>query len=175
MKKIITILGIVGIIIIAVFVFQKNQQSSPVISESPTPKPISLCYRYENTLPSGFSDRALLIMNFTGTGGTNLTGEYRNYPAESDSKVGTFTGTAGPMIPAISARIADVWWDSFAEGMRVTEQLRIVFGEGSAAAQFGEMVDRGDGVYVYKDVTNLTSGFQMNQVDCTGFDIAGGR
>jgi hypothetical protein len=96
-----------------------------------------------------------------------VTGEYKNLPAEKDSKVGTFAGTVGPMDPKISARTADVWWNSMAEGMTVTEQLKIVFGEGNAAAQFGEMVDRGGGVYVYKNTKQLNSGFQMSQVDCT--------
>jgi hypothetical protein len=52
----------------------------------------------------------------------------------------------------------------------VTEQLKIEFGEGSAVALFGEMVDKGDGVYIYKDNTKLTSGFQMSQTDCESLD-----
>jgi hypothetical protein len=57
-----------------------------------------------------------------------------------------------------------------AEGMQVTEQLKIQFDKGSAVALFGEMIDRGDGTYVYKDSTKLTPGFQMSQVDCTELD-----
>jgi hypothetical protein len=102
--------------------------------------------------------------------GDKVTGEYQNLPAEKDSKVGIFTGTVGKMDPEIGGRIADVWGDSFAEGMRVTEQLNIEFGEGSAVALFGEMVDRGDGVYLYKDATKLTPGFQMSQTDCEALD-----
>jgi hypothetical protein len=65
------------------------------------------------------------------------------------------------------ARTADVWWDSMAEGMSVREQLQIIFGEGNAQVGFGEMVDIGDGVYLYKDLKNLTYGEYMTDVDCT--------
>ncbi len=141
------------------------------VSVGELPQPIELCYWYEGNQKNTFPDRALLRMTITGPGGSQVVGEYRNLPGEKDSKTGPFSGTIGPMDPATSSRTADVWWDSLAEGMRVTEQLRIVFGEGSAAAQFGEMVDAGDSDrYVYKDTAQLTSGFQMSQVDCEVFD-----
>jgi hypothetical protein len=98
--------------------------------------------------------------------GDTVLGEYRNLPAEKDSKIGKFEGTVGDFDPQMSGRRADVWWISMAEGMEVKEQLIIEFGEGSAVALFGEMVDRGDGVYVYKDKTKLTPGFLMSQIDC---------
>jgi hypothetical protein len=172
MKKTLLIGGLLIVIAIVVVAVVLGKKEDPVVViPEPTPtQPIVMCYHYEQKQPSGFSDRAILKMNITGTGGTQVTGEYKNLPAEKDSKVGTFTGTVGPMDPAISARTADVWWNSMAEGMTVTEQLKIVFGEGSATAQFGEMVDRGDGTYIYKDVTKLTNGFQMSQVDCEILD-----
>ena len=122
-----------------------------------------MCYQYYKDTSRGFADRAWLKMNILGD---KITGEYQNLPAEKDSKVGKFSGTVGKMDPKISGRIADVLWDSEGEGMNVTEQLKIEFGEGSAVALFGEMIDRGDGVYVYKDATKLTPGFQMSQTDC---------
>ncbi len=134
------------------------------------PHSISMCYRYFAQTNRGSFDQALLRMEIMGD---QVAGEYQNIPAEKDSKKGTFTGTVGAMDPMISARTADVWWDSFAEGMRVTEQLHILFGEGSASAMFGEMIDRGDGVYVYRDVSKLTPGFQMSQIDCESLDDIG--
>lgn len=124
---------------------------------------IGMCYHYSKLANAGLYDRALLRMEISGD---KVTGEYRNLPAEKDSKVGTFSGTVGVMDPKISARTADVWWISMAEGMTVTEQLKIQFGEGSAVALFGAMKDRGDGTYVYADTTKLTPGFQMSQIDC---------
>lgn len=170
MKKLL-IIG-VSIIIIAVAAIYFIIQKKPVVSPDPVvanPEPVMMCYQYSKKMPSGFSDKAVLKMTLSGPGGSQVTGEYKNLPAEKDSKSGTFTGTVGPMDPKISARTADVWWNSMAEGMRVTEQLKIVFGDGSAAAQFGEMVDRGDGTYVYKDPAHLTNGFQMSQTDCVNY------
>lgn len=163
----IVIFATVGLVL--VLTYEQNPVSENTVV-TPPETPIALCYVYDQKQPSGFSDRVFLKMNLTGPGGTQVTGEYKNLPAEKDSKVGTFTGTVGPMNPEISARTADVWWNAMAEGMTVTEQLKIIFGEGSATAQFGEMVDRGDGTYLYKDTTNLSNGFQMSQVDCTDLD-----
>lgn len=163
------IIVITSIGLLFVLTYERNPVSENTVVIPPE-APITLCYAYDQKQPSGFTDRAFLKMNLTGPDGTQVTGEYNNLPAEKDSKVGTFTGTVGPMHPEISARTADVWWNAMAEGMTVTEQLKIVFGEGSATAQFGEMIDRGDGTYLYKDTTNLTNGFQMSQVDCTDLD-----
>jgi hypothetical protein len=173
MKKTLLLVGGMLIVIAAIVIVVLVGNEKEPVAVVPEPQPaqaIEMCYQYSKKQPSGYSDRALLKMTLTGTGGTQVTGEYKNLPAEKDSKVGTFTGTVGPMDPKISARTADVWWNSMAEGMTVTEQLKIVFGEGSAVAKFGEMVDRGDGTYVYKDVTKLTNGFQMSQTDCENID-----
>jgi hypothetical protein len=166
MKKIIIYI-IIPIIVIVIFVFLSRNKKIEIAQNPPTPEPIAMCYQYSKETVRGFSDQAWLKMNILGN---KVTGEYRNLPAETDSKVGKFDGTVGKMDPKISGRIADVWWDSFAEGMSVKEQLNIEFGEGSAVALFGEMMDRGDGVYVYKDVAKLTPGFQMSQTDCESLD-----
>lgn len=165
MKKILTyiVISIIVVIIIVIFVFLLNNKNSNIVENPPAGNTIEMCYQYSKGTSAGFVDRAWLKMSILGD---KVTGEYQNLPAEKDSKVGKFTGTVGLMDPKISGRIADVWWDSFAEGMSVTEQLKIEFGEGSAVALFGEMIDRGDGVYVYKDATKLTAGFQMSQTDC---------
>ncbi len=173
MKKTLFISGgilIVIAIIIAAVLLNNKKEPIAVIPELKPENPVEMCYQYAQKTDRGFTDRAILRMNITGAGGTQVTGEYKNLPAEKDSKTGIFSGTIGPMDPEISARIADVWWESQAEGMRVTEQLRIVFGEGSAVAQFGEMVDDDSGNYVYKDITRLTNGFQMSQTDCNSLD-----
>ncbi len=136
----------------------------PVVT---TPQARELCFYYEKPTSRGFADIAWLKMNITGG---QVSGEFRNLPAETDSKVGTFTGTVGAVDQGAMARTADVWWDSLAEGMQVREQLKIIFGEGTAQAAFGEMMDRGDGVYVYKDPNKYTLGFPMTDVACSDLD-----
>lgn len=156
MKKTLPVVALTCVIIISLILVNKNKKT-PIVTDTTVPEAIHICYRYID------KDRAFLKLNITGN---TVTGEYQNLPAEKDSKVGTFTGTVGAMDPKISGRVADVWWNAKAEGTTVVEQLHIIFGEGSAVALFGEMVDHGDGTYVYKDVTKLTPGFQMSQTDC---------
>ena len=165
MKKILTYVAIFIVIIIIIFIFLLKNKKLDIVQNIPKSEPeaIDMCYQYSKKTSSGFVDHAWLKMSILGD---NVTGEYQNLPAEKDIKVGKFAGTVGPMNPKISGHIADVWWNSSAEGMNTKEQLNIEFGEGSAVALFGEMIDRGDGVYVYKDVTKLTPGFQMSQTDC---------
>lgn len=134
--------------------------TSPVTSDS---KPIELCFYKKDKTPSGLFDVNWLKMNLSGD---KVTGEFHYLPAEKDSKVGTFEGTVGAVDKAMMVRKADVWWNSMSEGMQVKEQLRIVFGEGTAQAGFGEMVDKGDGTYVYKNVSKITYGTSMTDVDC---------
>ncbi len=166
MKKILIYIVLVVVVLIGTIIYFVNTKNENVVIV-PTPKePIAMCYQYQKETSRGFVDRVWLKMNITGDKGDKVTGEYQTLLAEKDSKVGTFIGTIGPMDPKISGRIADVWWNSLGEGMRVTEQLRIEFGEGSAFALGGEMVDRGDGTYVYKDAIKLTPGLQMSQIDC---------
>ena len=131
---------------------------------------INLCYYRGDKTTSGYYDIAWLKINTHGSADNTVTGEFNNLPSEKDSKIGTFEGTVGPVDKNTMARTADVWWSSEAEGMSVKEELRVEFGDGSATAGFGEMVNRGDGVYVYKDKTNLTYIKQMNQIDCQSLD-----
>lgn len=171
MKKIIIYTSVFIGVIMATFVYVAMNKKSEILEIVEKPivtKSIDMCYQYSKKTSSGLVDRSLLKMSITGD---KVSGEYQNLPAEKDSKVGKFTGTVGAMDPKISARIASLWWDSSAEGMNVKEQLKIEFGEGSAVAFFGEMVDKGDGVYVYKDITKLTPGFQMSQTDCDNLNV----
>ena len=167
MKKIFVYIVLIIIVVVVVLFFIFKKEKPIVIEKPPAKEAIAMCYQYSKETSRGFVDRAWLKLNILDT---NITGEYQNLPAEKDSKVGIFTGTVGPMDPQISGRIADVWWDSMGEGMQVMEQLKIEFGEGSASVLFGEMLDRGDGIYVYKDVSKLTPGFQMWQIDCEKLD-----
>lgn len=172
MKKILVYIVLIIIIIVGAIVYLSKSKKSEIIIQNPpvstpTKEAIGMCYEYSKETSRGFADRAWLKMSILGD---KVTGEYQNIPAEKDKKVGKFNGTVGSMDPKISGRIADVMWESEGEGMSVTEQLKIEFGEGSAVALFGEMVDRGDGVYLYKDATKLTGGFQMSQIDCEALD-----
>jgi hypothetical protein len=143
-------------------------ENNPVITEEKEEqKPIEMCYYRGDKVKSGLYDVAWIKLNILNE---KVTGEFHNIPAESDSKVGSFEGTVGPLIQEIMGRRASVWWNSYAEGMNVKEELAIEFGDGSATVGFGEMVDRGDGIYIYKNKDNLFYIKSMSQVDCETLD-----
>ena len=168
MKKKISILIIVVLLIIIGFLLFRNYKViSPTITEEQKIR-VSLCYYYSNKTDNGLEDRAWLRLDITN--GTNVSGEFDNYPAEKDRKTGAFIGTAGPLNQNTMGRTAELWWNSSAEGMQVKEELNVEFGDGSASALYGEMVDRGDGVYVYKDKTALSFGSSLSQIDCDTFN-----
>lgn len=164
---IILILVIVGAIILSATSKKEAVVTESNTSESELEKDLikqgSFCYYRSDKAESGFYDIAWIKLNIAGN---IATGEFRHLPAESDSKVGTFKGEAETIDQTPMNTRANVWWDSQAEGMEVKEELEIIFNEESATVGFGEMTDRGDGVYVYKDKTNLFYPKPMNKIDC---------
>jgi hypothetical protein len=121
-----------------------------------------LCYIW-NTQEG---DTAKLVMAFSGEGGSQVEGSFDYYPVEKDSKSGVFTGTAGPLDRSIMARTATLWWEVSSEGTTLTEELSVIFGDGSASIGFGEMKKKKKGVYVYADRENISYALDMWQTDC---------
>lgn len=170
MKKLLYVAATALVILSAIYIVKINRihpVPAPVVVEPVVTPTISLCFYQEFKTPRGLYDSQLLRLNLSGG---SVTGEYQNLPAEKDKKVGTFSGTVSAVDKVAMARTADVWWNSMAEGMQVKEQLKITFGEGNAEAGYGEMVDRGDGTYVYKDPAHLTYGKSMTDVACSDLD-----
>lgn len=173
--KTIIIALLIIIVIGAVILYIINNKKSGIKIENKgdtiteVKEPIRMCYYRADKTDRGFYDVAWLKLSILGE---KITGEFHNLPAEKDSKVGDFEGTVGPLDQAVMARHATVWWNSRAEGMEFKEELAIQFGDGSATVGFGEMIDSllGDGVYLYKDKTNLYWIPSMNQIDCEYLD-----
>jgi hypothetical protein len=153
---------VVCVVVVGIYLILTNSKKEPDIIQA-VKEPVSLCYIYSNKTDRGFYDKASIRLDINGE---NVSGEFKNIPAEKDSKVGKFKGTVGPLDKEIMGRTANLWWDSMAEGMQVKEELIIEFGDGSASALFGEMVDRGDGVYVYKNKNELSFGTELWQISC---------
>jgi hypothetical protein len=126
-KQIIIIILII-IIIGAIYLSIKSKETivpvdnTIVNTELEEIKTYNLCYYRSNKTDRGFYDTAWLKLNIKGE---NITGEFQNLPAEKDSKIGTFEGTVGPVNQKNMARSANVWWNSFAEGMNNKEELII--------------------------------------------------
>lgn len=128
----------------------------------------SLCYYQETPLENGLRDKSWLRIEDTleETGMNTLRGEFYNIPAEKDTKVGTFAGEymldeADPMfIKAMTL------WQSQAEGATVLEELAIKFNSQEVLIGFGEMKDRGDGIYVYTDKNAIAFTQTIPVVSC---------
>ncbi len=132
-------------------------------------KPIELCFaKYGKPYDdSGYYDKFTLRLLLSGEGGTNATGELNFFPAQKDSKVGKFVGTVSPVDKMSMSRTADLWWNTFGEGMNVMEEQRIIFGEGTASVGFGGTADRGDGVYAYTENPDIHYTLTLNDVSCS--------
>lgn len=167
MKKILipiaAVLVVAAAIAAIVFVPKKSSVNPPVVASPVAANPVSLCFYGQSKTPSGLSDVSLAVLDIAGD---RVTGSFKYLPAEKDSKAGSFSGTVGPVDRAAMARTADVVWNVSAEGTDAKEQLRIVFGEGTAQAGFGEMVRGADGVWNYKDASKLSYGQVMTDVAC---------
>ena len=174
--KQISVVALIIIIMIVVFMVigpKKEQElitnNDNVVTDTGQQEPINICYYRATKTDRGFYDKAWLKLNLLNE---KITGEFYNLPSESDSKVGTFEGIILTANSTVYEKKATVWWESRAEGMEVKEELAIKFGDESATVGFGEMVDSqlGDGVYLYKDKSNLYYIEPMNQIDCESLE-----
>lgn len=164
-NKNITVLILVVIIAWAGFLYFKKaeapteeivQDNTEVVENT---NKIQMCFIYNTEA----GDKASIIMNINGD---DVDGEFNWVPAEKDSKTGKFSGAISPVDPYMMARTLDVIWDASAEGTLVKEQLKIIMGEGNASPGFGEMKDRGDGVYVYTDPENINYSLNLSLTSC---------
>jgi len=178
MKKNI-ILGIILIIAIGAFYFfTKEEVIAPVVTDTTNEEkvientedsnPIELCFtKFGEHDENGFYDKYTLRMTLDGE---KDTGELKLLPAEKDALVGKFEGTVVPVDRMVMTRTANLIWDAEGEGMNAKQELKIIFAEGTASIGFGEMIDRGNGVYVYKNPTKVDYSFYLTDTSCLDLD-----
>ncbi len=87
--------------------------------------------------------------------GDIVTGEIKSIPSFKDSKVGPLEATIVSVDIETRENMTNGWWDTFGEGMTAREQLWMNFDGGNLRLAFGEMKDRGDGVYVHSKNKDL--------------------
>ncbi|MDD3662495.1 MAG: hypothetical protein PHT84_01370 [Candidatus Pacebacteria bacterium] len=168
-NSVIILIFVILIIIGVIWFFNSKEQERIIkIDESQLGKESesisSLCFYRSIKNENGFYNVAYLKSNILNS---KINGEFYHLPAETDSKIGTFEGE---ITQKEGESIASVWWNSLAEGMNIKEELTIKIREESATVGFGEMKDRGDGVYIYKDSSNLYFIENMPQIDCDILD-----
>ncbi len=163
-KKIILILLIIIIVILIVFSLLKNFSVNKITDREISVDNKEYCYYKEDFKTSGYSDVAWMKISENGN---TVKGEFRNLPAETDSKVGLFTGLIMKSDLQNNIKTADVIWNTFAEGMNNKEQLIFDYGKDSAIVYFGEMQEEGEGgFFVFKNKNNLFPQNKMNSMDC---------
>ncbi|MFA6301215.1 MAG: hypothetical protein WC609_02605 [Candidatus Paceibacterota bacterium] len=173
MKKVLFFVVIIFIIIGVFYFINKKEAIAPVVvppsatdtkSTTVDTGPAELCFaKFGTPDKNGYYDKYTLRMILDGG---KVTGELNLLPAEKDKKTGEIEGTVSAVDKTTMTRTADLWWYASAEGMNVKEQLKIIFGEGTSSIGMGEMVDRGDGVYVYKDLKNISYTLNLTDVAC---------
>lgn len=158
--KIIKYILVAVFVVFTVFVLVKNKGRESAVGNT---EERAICYIWNTEA----GDKATLKMVFTGEGGSQVSGYFNYLPAEKDRKVGEFSGTAGVLDQSSMSRTADLIWNSQAEGMTVQEELKVIFGDGIATVGFGEMKDRGDGVYIYANPDAISYSLNLQQTDCS--------
>lgn len=171
-SKVIKLIIIIPIITVAITAIILNTTSKKevlmeikktgTIEETPTGYKNFCYYRSEKT-EKGIYDKTWIKLNIIGD---KVTGEYQNIPADSDSKTGTFEGTIYQPNEKIIKKHADVWWNSRTKGIEIKEELAVEWNDESATVGLGEMIQRQDGIFVYRDKTKLIYTKPINQVDC---------
>lgn len=158
------IILLIIIVVILLLLQGKRVKDEPKVSDEGIPQnTISLCFYKKDVSPNGPVGKYTLRMNLAGD---KVDGELKFLPAEKDSKVGKFSGSVSALDQTLMGRRISAMWDTMAEGMNTTEELKIIFGEGTANVGFGEMTDRGDGVYVYKNPEAITYSLDLSDVAC---------
>lgn len=108
-------------------------------------------------------DKAQLSMDIRGE---KVVGEFNWLPKEKDKKTGIFTGNVISLSSGINKYGVSALWDTMGEGMNVKEELTIIFDDAIAKPGFGEMKDRGDGVYVYANPDKVSYDLNLQKTDC---------
>lgn len=176
MKKILPVTLILCIVVAIALFFQKKEVVAPaprpdVSDTQVSTTPVALCFgMFTPANQRGFSDAYTLHMLLDNEKGT-ASGELKFMPGEKDSKVGSFTGNVSAVDKSMMARTINAIWNTAAEGMNAKEELKIIFGEGTASIGTGEMVERDDGIYAYKDPSKLNYSLNLSDVACSDLTL----
>lgn len=131
-----------------------------VINTSPEVIAKQLCYIWNTEA----GDKAMISMDIREE---NTIGEFYLSLAGEQTISGIFRGVVSPVDEATNKRSVNALWQVISGENQLISELVIIFDEnGIAAPGFGEMADRGDGVYAYTDPTNIYFPISLQQTDC---------
>lgn len=170
LKSVLIIIIVLPLIVIILGATKTNKDIKPKektnlpddswsINLAPEVSARQLCYIWNTEA----GDSAKLSMDLRAD---KVIGEFYWLPFAKDKKTGVFKGSVTPMDPMTSSRTVSAIWEVSAEGMINKEEIKIIFGEGTANVGFGKMKDRGDGVFIYANPDKLYFGPNLQQTDC---------
>lgn len=133
------------------------KEENKEINLSPQIDAEQLCYIWNTEA----GDKAMLSIDIRED---KAIGEFYWLPFEKDSKTGIFKGNLSQA--SETSRIVSGFWETKAEGMTANEEIKIILEENIAKVGFGEMKDRGDGVYVYANPDDLSYEPNLQETDC---------
>lgn len=165
MKKILFLIILV-LIVLGVFYFINNEVANAPAGDEVKKEGGSgeFCFaKFSEPNKNGYFDRYILRLIIDGE---TAKGELDFLPAEKDMKTGEFEGKIDATNQSIGTKEANLWWYTVAEGMSAKEELKIKFNDQKANVGAGELVDRGDGVYVYKNPGNISYTLGLNSLSC---------
>lgn len=155
--------GVVIVIIllgIAVWFIGHRPQTAPLAQSE------AACFYSEVTGSQGLKD--ISYLRLSGDRGM-VTGDLGTLPAEKDAMRGTLTGT---ITDDGAWSMLDAAYTYQAEGMTATEERSIRFDATHAEIAYGEMIDAGDGTWVYKDPSSISYSLSIPRVACTDYDAS---
>ncbi len=168
LQRIFTLLVVIIVIVVVIGLVRAPKVTVPE-AEPIVNNPVvaiekqNVCFYSEKGITATRADIAWLKATIDGN---QISGELKNLPSEKDSKVGLFDGTIASA-DAAGVRKVDAIWQTRAEGMETPEQLIVNISADKAEVGFGEMVDRGDGTYVYKTPNAIPYFSSIPSVPCT--------
>jgi len=171
MKKILYVLLALLLLLVIIVMIQSKKSQNIIIVEEPVDevvisKPIELCFvKFGEKQESGFYDKFTLRMSLDNENQT-VKGYLKILPAEKDSAIGSFEGSVTPVDKYSMSRTIDSVWTREGEGRTQKEQLRIIFGEGTANVGFGAMKENPDGSYSYEDLEKVDYSMSLNDYSC---------
>ncbi len=155
-KNILVIILLIVILGLLYFKFGNKISTAKVIDAD-------LCYTFMQNKENGVFDEYKLRLSIKDS---VAVGTLEFLPSEKDKKTGSIEGKVIKPSSDMEAHRADLIWTVISEGKVVKEELKIIFGDGTASIGLGDMIEGGDGIYKYKSIPEIVYGLVLYQTPC---------
>lgn len=155
-KNILIVILLVAILGLLYFKFGNKISTAKVIDAD-------LCYTFMQNKEDGVFDEYKLRLSIKDS---VAIGTLEFLPSEKDKKTGSIEGKVTKPSSDVEAYRADLIWNALSEGILVKEELKIIFGDGTASIGLGDMVLDEKGIYKYKSIPEIVYGLVLYQTPC---------